>query len=283
MLDRTSDHDHHRSVLTFAGRPHAVLEAAVLAARLARDSIDLNQHRGVHPRIGALDVLPFIPLGTASMEDCIALAHQAGDRIACELGLPVYFYGEAARLPARRLLENVRHGQFEALREAALLDNTRAPDCGGPAFHPTAGAIAVGARKILIAFNINLQSTDLALARSIARHIRASSGGFPSVKALGLPLVSRNLVQVSMNLTDVEQTSLPVVYAAVQDHATAAGASIEETELIGLWPRAVYQSALAHGIKMPRDGSQRIIEDRIRPFLDTIQFPGPFLAGEKTC
>ncbi len=283
VLDRTSDPDHHRSVVTFAGPRGAVLEAAIAAAATARNVISLPEHRGVHPRIGALDVLPFVPLENTSMEACVALAHEAGERIARELDVPVYFYGEAALSPERRLLENVRRGQFEELRESATMDNAKVPDFGGPALHPTAGAIVVGARKILIAFNINLQSTNLALARSIARRIRASTGGFPGVKALGLPLVSRNLVQVSMNLTDFEQTPLHTVYQAVEKLAAEAGVSIEETELIGLWPRVVYQGALAHQIRMPSDASVRIIEERIRPLTDAVRLPSPFLAGEKLC
>ena len=281
ILNRTSDWDHHRSVITFAGRPHAVAQAAFIAAREARNLIDLRQHRGVHPRVGALDILPFVPVANSTMQQCIDLAHQAGGRIADELGIPVYFYGEAARVPARRLLEYVRHGQFEGLLEAAPLDPSRAPDSGGPALHPTAGATVVGARKILLAFNINLHSGDLALARSIARTIRSSSGGLLAVKALGLPLQSRHLVQVSMNLTDYEQTSVPAVYAAVCDLAAAHGVAVEETELIGLWPRRAYQEALASGMKMPPNASASVIEERIHPLTGTLKTASPFLAGEK--
>jgi glutamate formiminotransferase len=284
VLDRTSDWDHHRSVITFAGRRDVIVEAAVRAAAQAASSIDLTKHHGIHPRLGALDILPFVPLGSSTLEDCVALAHLAGKRIVHELGIPVYFYGAAATRRDRIALEDVRRGQFEGLREAASRDRAKAPDLGGPSLHPTAGAVIVGARKILIAYNINLQTTDLDLARQIARQIRTSGGGFPHVKALGLPLISRNLVQVSMNLTDFEQTPLHVVYEEVRRLAAARGVEIEGSELIGLLPKSAMESAFAHFAKLPRFSSQNIIEDQIRPLaFDTVNLPGPFLAEEKTC
>jgi glutamate formiminotransferase len=260
------------------------VEAAVRAAAQAANSIDLTKHHGIHPRLGALDVLPFVPLGSSTMEDCVALAHLAGDRIFTELGIPVYFYGAAARRPDRMALENVRRGQFEGLREAGLIDSTRAPDLGGPLLHPTAGAVIVGARKILIAYNVNLKTTDLELARQIARRIRASSGGFPYVKALGLQLISRNLVQVSMNLTDFEQTPLHVVYEEVRRLAAAHGVEIEGSELIGLLPKAALETAFAHFAKLSNFSSRNVIEDQVRPLIfETVDLQGPFLAGEKAC
>jgi glutamate formiminotransferase len=284
VLDRTSDWDHHRSVVTFAGRRDVIVEAAVRATAQAASSIDLTKHRGIHPRLGALDVLPFVPLGSSTMEDCVALAHQAGERISNELGIPVYFYGAAAIRPDRVALENVRRGQFEGLSEAALVDSTRAPDLGGPLLHPTAGAVIVGARKILIAYNINLKTTDLGLAKQIARRIRASSGGFPYVKALGLPLISRNLVQVSMNLTDFEQTPLHVVYEEVGRLAAARGVEIEGSELIGLLPKSAMEMAFAHFTKLSSFSSRNVIEDQARPLaFETVDLHGPFLAGEKAC
>lgn len=282
VLDRTSDWDHHRSVVTFAGRRHVIVEAAVRAAAQAASSIDLTTHRGIHPRLGALDVLPFVPLGSSTMEDCVALAHLAGKRISNELGIPVYFYGAAAMRPDRVALENVRRGQFEGLREAALIDPTRAPDLGGPILHPTAGAVIVGARKILIAYNINLKTTDLELAKRIARRIRESSGGFPYVKALGLPLISRGLVQVSMNLTDFEQTPLHVVYEEVSRLAAASGIEIEGSELIGLLPKSAMEITFAHFAKLPIFSSKNVIEDQVRPLtFETIDLHSPYLAGEK--
>ncbi len=284
VLHRTSDWDHHRSVITFAGAAEAVLEAAVRAAAKAAELIDLSQHSGVHPRVGALDVLPFVPLGTTTLEDCVALARRAGQRISTELAIPVYFYGAAALRPDRIALENVRRGQFEGLRETAILDATKVPDLGGPMFHPTAGAVIVGARKILIAYNINLKSTNLDLAKSIARRIRASSGGFPAVKALGLALPSRNLVQVSMNLTDYEQTPLHIVYAEVKRLAAEHGVEVEESEIIGLLPQEAMEMAFSHFLKLPGFTRDRLIESQTEPLrFRTIQSRGPFLAGEKCC
>jgi glutamate formiminotransferase len=282
VLDWTSDWDHHRSVITFAGRGEAVVEAAVRAADQAAKSIDLNRHRGVHPRLGALDVLPFVPLGSATLEDCAILAQLAGRRIHQELGIPVYFYGAAALRPDRIALEQIRRGQFEGLREAVLSDPTKTPDLGGPGLHATAGAVIVGARKILIAYNINLKTTDLDLAKRIARRVRASSGGLPAVKALGLPLVSRNLVQVSMNLTDFEQTPLHVVCEEVSRLAGAEGVEIEDSELIGLLPERAMEAAFAHFVKMPNFSLRKVIETQIRRLtFEKFEWTGPFLPGEK--
>ncbi|MBV8812651.1 MAG: glutamate formimidoyltransferase [Acidobacteriaceae bacterium] len=267
VLDRTSDSDHNRSVITFAGSPEAVLEAAVRAVRTAAELIDLNTHRGVHPRVGALDVLPFVPLGQTSMEECVRIAHRAGERIWHELGIPVYFYEAVAMRPDRIKLEDVRRGQFEGLREAALVDQTKAPDLGGPGLHPTAGAVLVGARKVLIAFNINLKTNDLQLARSIARRIRASNGGFPNVKALGLPLASRNRVQISMNFTDYHQTSVYVVYEEVMRLAAAQGVEVEGTELVGLIPRAAVEAGFAEHSKPLKSDPDKILESRVEKLL----------------
>ncbi len=263
VLHRTNDPDHNRSVITFAGSRQAATEAAVRATAKAAELIDLNRHRGAHPRLGALDVLPFVPIGEATLQDCVAIARHTGNRIWKELGIPVYFYQAAATRPERVNLEDIRRGEFEALRKAVLTDETKRPDVGGPALHPTAGAVIVGARKFLIAYNINLKTTDLALAKLIAKRIRASSGGFPAVKALGLPLLSRRLVQVSMNLTDFEQTPVHVVYAEVQRIAAAHGVEIEESELVGLIPRKALEMAAAGFLKLTGFDSQRVIENRI--------------------
>lgn len=263
LLHRTSDIDHNRSVLTFAGPGHAVVEAAVRAVAAAAELIDLNHHRGVHPRLGALDVLPFVPLGEMPLHECVPLAHQAGNRIWKEVAIPVYFYGAAALSPDREKLENVRRGQFEGLRDAALTEELSRPDIGGPGLHPTAGAVIVGARKVLIAYNINLRTEDLQLAKDIAAAVRASSGGLPGVKALGLPLRSRRLVQVSMNITDYEMTPLHTVYSAVERLAAAQGVEIEESELIGLMPRQALEVAAAAFLKMRDFKSERVIESRI--------------------
>lgn len=208
-------------------------------------------------------MLPFVPLEGSFIAECVDLAHEAGQRIWEELGIPVYFYEAAATRPDRVKLEDVRRGQFEGLREAALTDPRKRPDLGGPGLHPTAGAIITGARKVLIAYNINLKSSDLDLARAIARRIRESSGGFPAVKALGLPLESRGLVQVSMNLTDLDRTPLHAVYAEVERLATAHGVEIEESELIGLMPRKALEAAAVGFLKLKEFDSQQIFENRI--------------------
>ncbi len=263
VFDRTSDPDHNRSVITFAGNGEAVLESAVRAAAKAAELIDLNYHRGVHPRLGALDVLPFIPLGEATLQECVELARRAGNRIWKEIGIPVYLYEAAAVRPDRVKLEDVRRGQFEGLRETVLADESMRPDIGGPSLHPTAGAVIVGARKILIAYNINLRTADLEIAKSIARRIRASSGGLPAVKALGLPLPSRGVVQVSTNITDFEQTPVHVVYSEVVRLAAVHGVEVEESELVGLMPRKAIEIAAAGLLKLSHFDSQRVIENRV--------------------
>ena len=266
FLHRTSDRDHNRTVLTFAGPPKAVGEAAFQAVSKSAELIDLNQHRGVHPRLGALDVLPFVPLAGISMNDCVDLARGTGARIWNELSLPVYFYEEAAIRSDRVKLEDVRRGQFEGVRQAALKDPAKKPDLGGPQLHKTAGAVIVGARKILVAFNINLDSNDLIVAKDIAKQIRASSGGYPGVKALGLFLPSRNCVQVSMNITDFESVPVHVVFAAVERLAAEQGVTIRNSELIGLLPRKAVELAAAACLKLSDFESGRILENQIDEF-----------------
>ena len=267
VLHCTSDPDHNRTVITFAGDRPGVIEASIRGAQKAAQLIDLNQHRGVHPRVGALDVLPFVPLRDARMADCVDIAREAGARIWAELGIPVFFYQAAATRSDRVQLEDVRRGQFEGLREAVLADPGKQPDIGGPGLHPTAGAVITGARKLLIAWNINLKSTDLELAKSIARRVRASGGGFPAVKALGLPLESQGMVQVSMNLTDFEQTAVHDVYSEVWRLAAARGVEIASSELIGLIPRAALEAAAAGLLKLSDFHARRVLENCLDPGL----------------
>jgi glutamate formiminotransferase len=229
LLRSEMDPDHNRSVITFAGPPGAVAQGALSGIAVAAERIDLHRHIGVHPRIGAADVVPFVPLQNATLEDCAAIAHRVGESVWKKLGVPVYFYEAAAQSPERRALENVRRGGFE---HPAL-----PPDLGGPALHPSAGACVIGARKLLIAFNVDLDTTDLSIAQAIARKIRASSGGLPSLKAMGVPLASRSLVQVSMNLTDFTQTSLREVYETVRQEASAHGIGIAGTQIVGMVPQ----------------------------------------------
>jgi glutamate formiminotransferase len=259
VLDVHSDPDHNRSVITMAGPAPAVAESAVRLAAAAVGAIDMRVHDGVHPRIGAVDVLPFVPLKSTTMDRCIAVAHEVGGRLAAELGIPIYFYGEAALLPERRLLVNIRRGEYELLREVVATNPASAPD-RGPAVLGPAGATAVGARKALIAFNIHLRTRDLRIAQAIARRVRASSGGLPGVQALGLPLPHAGLVQVSMNLTDLDMTPLHVAVAAVHAAARRYGVEIGDSELVGLLPAAAALEAAAVALGLPDLQSRQIIE-----------------------
>ena len=239
LLDYSLDPDHNRSVVTLAGAPGVVVEAAVRAAGRAAELIDLTAQQGAHPRIGAADVIPFVPISGISLEQCALLARQAGQEIWKRYGIPVYFYEAAAARPDRALLEEVRRGQFEGLRDAVAKDVTRRPDVGGPMLHPTAGASAVGARRFLIAYNIYLDSADVTAARAIAREIRASGGGLSGVKAMGVFV--QGLAQISMNITDFRKTSVGAVYDAVKRCAARFKASPVRGELIGLLPEAAYE------------------------------------------
>ena len=239
LLDWSLDTAHNRSIVTLAGSPTGIVEAAVLAAGKAAELIDLTTQNGVHPRIGAADVIPFIPVSGASLADCAVLARQAGLLIWRRYGIPVYLYGAAAARPDRVLLEDVRRGQFEGLRDAALRDATRRPDIGGPELHNTAGASAVGARSFLIAYSVHLQQPDIAAARAIARDVRAANGGLHGVKAIAV--LANGRAQVSMNVTDFRITPMRHVHATVQHLAQRHGVLIEEAELIGLIPEAAYE------------------------------------------
>ena len=246
VLNQHLDRDHNRSVITFVAAPNAIVEAALRAVARATELIDLTKHQGVHPRIGATDVLPFVPVSGVTIDDCVALAHEAGRRIAKELSLPVYFYERAALRPDRARLENVRGKGFEQLRSEIATNPNRAPDVGEKKVHPTAGAIAVGARPFLIAFNINLRTNDIAIARSIARAVRERDGGLPFVKALGFELQSRGVVQVSMNLIDYEQTSIGQAFAAVEREAARHRVAIAGAEIVGLVPRTALDRKAAY-------------------------------------
>jgi glutamate formiminotransferase len=263
LLHQTADHDHHRSVFTFAGSPDAVVNAAIAAIGAASEHIDLRSHQGQHPRIGAADVVPFVPIRSITLDEAAQLAVEAGTRVWQEFSIPVYLYEAAARTPERRKLEHIRRGNFEQLVVDAPITPERAPDIGGPSLHPSAGAVVIGARKPLIAYNVNLANDDLQAARTIARTIRASSGGFPHVKALGLLLENRRQAQVSMNLTDYEQTPLHVVYEAVRSQAEALGAGPVTSELIGLVPRGAIEQAASHYLNFEHFDSGSILENRI--------------------
>jgi len=255
MLRVELDADHNRSVITFAGPPDSVREGALLGIAKAVERIDLRQHAGVHPRIGAVDVVPFIPLEGATLADCVEIAHQTGATVWEQLGVPVYFYEAAARSPERERLENCRRGGFE--------NPKLAPDLGGPQLHPTAGACVIGARNLLIAFNVNLASADVGIARAIARKIRASSGGLPFVKAMGVNLASRGLAQVSMNLTNFERTGLDQVYSAVRAEADRVGIPIAGIEIVGLVPKKAIDMAAARDPWWKNLDPSLILENRL--------------------
>jgi glutamate formiminotransferase len=253
LLDTTSDPDHNRSVLTFAGAPTAVADAAFLTVRAAVAKIDMSRHAGVHPRLGAADVIPLVPVEGITLEECAILARTLGERIWNELGVPVYLYEAAALRPECRRLENVRK----------LAPTGLAPDFG-TGRHPTGGASVVGARKFLIAWNINLRTTDLKAAREIARAIRESSGGLPAVKSIGLPLESRGQVQVSINLVDFERTPLYMVFDAVKERCEARGIGIAGSELIGMIPATALRSSEGHDLQWENMRPELVLENRLR-------------------
>lgn len=269
LLDREMDADHNRSVLTFAGPPEAVLEAAFRSVERAVALIDLNRHQGVHPRIGAADVVPFVPIEGITMEDCVRLAERLAEAVWQRLGVPVYFYEAAARRPDRVHLENIRRGQFEGLREEVLTNPDRAPDVGEPRLHPTAGAVVIGARKFLVAYNINLGTADVEVAKKIARAIRFSSGGFRYVKAMGVLLPSRNLAQVSMNLTDFEQTPVHRVFEAVRTEAARYGVDIVGSEIVGLIPRRALEMAADFYLRCENFSSDLVLENRLAAAMES--------------
>jgi glutamate formiminotransferase len=259
LLDRTSDASHNRSVLTLAGPGDALATALEAAVEVAVEAIDMDRQSGEHPRIGAVDVVPFVPLGDTSMDECVALARAFGARVADRFDLPVYLYAQAATRPDRVKLADVRRGQYEGLKADIGTDPDRRPDFGPPRLHPRAGAMAVGARPFLIAYNINLASTDLELARRIARTVRESGGGLPRVQANGFRLDRPDCAQVSMNLLDFSVTPLWRVWDAVAAEAQASGVGLAESELIGLAPIAAFLAVADH-LGMPTSAPT---EDRL--------------------
>ena len=264
VLDTHVDPDHNRSVITFVADPNVVVEAALRAVALAAELIDMRYHTGQHPRLGATDVLPFVPVRGVTMEECVSLAHEAGARIANELSIPVFFYERAARRPDRIKLEDVRRGAFELLREQITSNPERAPDIGPLRVHETAGAIAVGARPFLIAFNVNLRTSDLSIAKQIAHAIRARHGGLQSLKALGFELTTRGLVQVSMNLVDYEVTGMQQAYSVVRTEADRLGVEIAGTEIVGLVPEGALDNSADYFLKLEDFSEDKILEHRIQ-------------------
>jgi glutamate formiminotransferase / formiminotetrahydrofolate cyclodeaminase len=267
VLDREMDADHNRSVVTLAGEPDAVAEAAVLGVGKALELIDLTKHSGAHPRIGATDVVPFIPIEGIGLEDCVLLARRVGEEIWRRYRIPVYFYEAAATRPERTNLENIRRGQFEGLRDEMRRDHGRLPDIGDPKVHPTAGATVVGARKFLIAYNVNLNTSDLGIANKIAKAIRFSSGGLRYVKSMGVELKARNLAQVSINLTDFEQTPMHRVYEMVKREAARYGAIPVGSEIVGLIPKKAIEMAADYFLQVENFSPAQVFENRLQAAL----------------
>jgi glutamate formiminotransferase len=263
VLDTHVDADHNRSVITFVGGVESVVEAAVRVAARAAELIDLRRHAGVHPRVGALDVLPFVPVRGVTLEDCVRLAHAAGARIAREVGVPVYFYESAARRPDRVNLEDVRRGGFELLREEIETNPERAPDEGAARLHETAGACVVGARSLLVAYNVNLDTTDLTVARRVARAVRGRDGGLRFLKALGFELRGRGLTQVSMNLVRFEQTELHHAFEAVRREAARYGVRVAGSEIVGLIPQAALDRGAEYFLRIENFSPDLVLENRI--------------------
>lgn len=263
LLDYSADADHNRSVYTLAGEGQAMVEAMFTAVSYAKENIDLREHSGRHPRIGAVDVIPFIPLNDVPMEECVDLARQLGRRMGEELAIPVFLYEEAAATPLRRNLADVRRGGFEKLAQRMSAPEGR-PDFGPAQPHPSFGASAIGARYFLIAYNINLATGDLEIARKIAQKIRFSSGGFPHVKALGLLLEEQGLAQVSINMTDFNITSLWQVFDAVSAEAARYGVEIKNSEIIGLCPAKALSDCAIHYLRLEGFNENRILENRLQ-------------------
>ncbi|HEX8559500.1 MAG TPA: glutamate formimidoyltransferase [Pyrinomonadaceae bacterium] len=263
VLGTHVDADHNRSVVTFVAPPERAVEAAVRVVARAAELIDLSGHAGQHPRMGACDVLPFVPVSGVSVEECVLLAHEAGRRIWAELGIPVYFYESAATRPERRNLADVRRGGFELLREQIATVPGREPDVGEARVHPTAGACIVGVRPLLIAYNVTLKTGDLAVAKRIARAVRGRDGGLLHLKALGFELASRGVVQVSMNLTSYERTNLHHAFEAVRREAEREGVEVLASEIVGLVPQAALYAAAAHFLKLENYTPDVVLENRI--------------------
>lgn len=263
LLDHTFDFDHNRAVLTLVGAPEPMKKAVLFAVAKAAELIDMENHSGEHPRIGATDVVPFIPIKNASIDECITIAREVGKEIGDKLGIPVYLYEYAATREDRRNLAKVRKGQYEGLKEAIQTDPNRKPDFGPDKLHPSAGATVVGARMPLIAYNVNLDTDDIELAKHIAKTIREKDGGFKNVKALGLEIKERGIVQVSMNLTNYQVTPIYEVYDKISEMAKAANVKVLESEVIGLLPLSSMVECAKHYLKAVDFKDEQLLEPRI--------------------
>ena len=262
VLDVSSDQDHNRTVVTFVGSPQAAVEAAVQITARAAALVDLNAHRGAHPRMGAVDVIPFVPMGQATMEEAIAAARQVGQRLSDDLGIPVYLYEAAATRPERRNLADVRRGEYEGLPQK-MADPAWKPDFGPSHPHPTAGATAVGARIYLLAYNVNLGTPDVGIAKAIARAVRAQTGGLQNVKALGVMLHERNQAQVTMNVVDPFHTPMYRVLEVVRLEAARYGVPVVGTEVIGLVPLTLLVEAARYYLQLEGFRDDQVLETKL--------------------
>lgn len=260
ILDVSADASHNRCVVTFIGSPQQVEEAAFQATKEASVLIDMEKHRGEHPRIGATDVIPFVPVQGVTMDQCIEMARRVGKRIGEELRIPVYLYANAATRPDRRRLPDIRKGEYEGLKEAIKTDPDRYPDFGPAELHPRAGATAVGARPPLIAFNVNLNTSDVSVARAIARAIRESSGGLPHVQAKGIYIEETGCAQVTMNLLDYRSTPIHVVVERIAEEAQVRGTSINDSEIVGLVPLDALLDVASHFLKLKSLSRNQILD-----------------------
>jgi len=274
VLDREMDADHNRCVITLAGEPDAVAEAAILGAGKAMELINMTKHTGAHPRVGATDVVPFIPIEGVTLEDCVALARRVGHELWKRYRIPVFFYEAAATRPDRVNLENIRRGQFEGLREEMKHNHDRQPDVGEPKLHPTAGVTVVGARKFLIAYNVNLNTSDISIANKIAKAIRFSSGGLRYVKSMGVELKARNLAQVSINLTDFEQTPMHRVYEMVKREAERYGVMPVGSEIVGLVPKKAIETAADFFLQLENFSPAQVFENKLEAALSGAPLEG---------
>jgi glutamate formiminotransferase len=266
LLDKEMDSDHNRCVITLAGHRDAIAEAAIRGVGKAAQLIDLNQHRGAHPRMGATDVVPFIPIEGVTIEDCVALARYVGKEIWERYRIPVYLYEAAATTPERQNLENIRRGQFEGIRTEIQSDPARRPDFGDPRVHETAGVVAVGARKFLIAYNVYLNTTDVEIARKVARAVRFSNGGLRFVKGMGV--AARGLAQVSMNLTDFEQTPIATVFEFVKREAARYGVMPVSSEIVGLIPKKALEDAAGWFLQIEKFDNSLVLENRLAAVME---------------
>ncbi|HET9532104.1 MAG TPA: glutamate formimidoyltransferase [Blastocatellia bacterium] len=268
LLDRESDPNHNRSVVTFVATPEQAVDAAIAAARTAAELIDLNKHKGEHPRMGATDVIPFVPISGVGMDECIALARECGERMWRELSIPVYLYEKAATRPERENLATVRKGQFEGIRDEIATIEARRPDFGEARVHPTAGITAVGARPPLIAYNVNLGTADVEVANKIARAVRHQTGGLRYVKALGFELKDRGIVQVSMNMVNYEGTPLFRAFEMIKREADRYGVPVVGSEIVGLVPQQALNAVADFYLQLENFSQDQILEHRLQSALE---------------